>query len=102
MKEKGQQHLVGKLELLAHYRARSLRVEQPIVTRPYASSTLVAPATLTQPANSANRWQDSDSHSRSHTSPSNSSIRLLAVELNRRFRSDLPQLPDRMPEIRKA
>lgn len=27
-------------------------------------------------------------------------IRLLAVELNRRFHSDLPQLPDRMPEVR--
>jgi hypothetical protein len=28
------------------------------------------------------------------------SIRLLAVELNRRFHSDLPQLPDRCPESR--
>ena len=27
-------------------------------------------------------------------------IRLLAVELNRRFHSDLPQLPIRMPQIR--
>jgi hypothetical protein len=26
----------------------------------------------------------------------------LAVELNRRFHSDLPQLPFRMPEVRKA
>jgi hypothetical protein len=26
----------------------------------------------------------------------NSSIRLLAVELNRRFHNDVPQLPDRM------
>jgi hypothetical protein len=30
----------------------------------------------------------------------NSSIRLLAVELNRRFHRDLPQLSDRMPQIR--
>ena len=30
----------------------------------------------------------------------NSSIRLLAVELNRRFHSDLSQLPDRMPQVR--
>jgi hypothetical protein len=28
------------------------------------------------------------------------SIRLLAVELNRRFHSDLSFLPDRMPQIR--
>lgn len=28
------------------------------------------------------------------------SIRLLAVKLNRRFRSDLPQLPFGMPQIR--
>jgi len=28
------------------------------------------------------------------------SIRLLAVKLNRRFHSDLPQLPNGMPKIR--
>lgn len=28
------------------------------------------------------------------------SIRLMAVKFNRRFHSDLPQLPDRLPEIR--
>jgi hypothetical protein len=28
------------------------------------------------------------------------SIRLLVVKLNRRFHSDLSQLPDRMPQIR--
>jgi hypothetical protein len=30
------------------------------------------------------------------------SIRLLAVELNRRFHNDLPQLPDRRPKAWKA
>jgi hypothetical protein len=28
------------------------------------------------------------------------SIRLLVVKLNRRFHSDLPQLPIRMPQVR--
>jgi len=28
------------------------------------------------------------------------SIRLLVVKLNRRFHSDLSQLPDRLPEVR--
>src|SRR5579872_1739136 len=46
-----------QLEMLAFYGfywARSLRVEQPTVNRLHASSTLVAPARLISPTDSAN------------------------------------------------
>jgi hypothetical protein len=111
MKTKGQQPRVAKLELLAVCGFRGGLAEwsnasglhpaddaYPIVqgfeslTRRQNNSTPAEALTSTGARTAQPKPYESD----------NLSIRLLAVELNRRFHSDLPQLPFRMPEVRKA
>lgn len=101
MKTKGQQSLVAKLEPLAVCSCGdgSSVVERgfckPLVesSNPSHRPTFKAPIT-------AGTVIEAEIRTAEAARIRKFSIRLLAVELKRRLHSDLPQLPNRMPEIR--
>jgi hypothetical protein len=110
MKTKGQQPRVSTLELLALYNFRGGLAERSNAADCKSvnggHTTVLGFESLTRlkissPAKALTSAREIDRTAEA-ARIRKFSIRLLAVELNRRFHSDLPQLPNRCPESRET